>query len=75
MDIKLNYLKKKVLRHVKKILFVIIIINERRLVKCDVNNKGSYMQQYCKWEKKNYKTLFVLLLVICIISLIWKIET
>lgn len=45
------------------------------MVKCDVNNKGSYMQQYCKWEKKNYKTLFVLLLVICIISLIWKIET
>lgn len=39
-------LKKKVLRHAKKILFVIAIINEQRyvrLVKCDVNNKGSYM--------------------------------
>lgn len=39
-------LKKKVLRHAKKILFIIAIINEQRyvrLVKCDVNNKGSYM--------------------------------
>lgn len=25
------------------------------MVKCDVNNKGSYMQQYCKREKKIIK--------------------